>query len=39
MAIDPPGRYCPLYARDHYRQNKTRWREIERFVSQEQLYW
>ncbi len=39
VAIDPPGRYCPLYAREHYRQNKTRWREIERFVSQEQLYW
>lgn len=39
VAIDPPGRYCPLYQRDHYRQNNTRWRETERFVSQEQIYW
>src|SRR5262249_11198683 len=23
--IDPPGRYCPLYQRDHYRENATRW--------------
>ena len=39
VAIDPPGRYCPLYQRDHYRQNPTRWRSIERFVSKQLLYW
>ena len=39
VAIDPPGRYCPLYLRDHYRENSTRWRKIERFVSDEQIYW
>ena len=39
VAIDPPGRYCPLYQRDHYRQDSTRWRKIERFVSSERIYW
>ena len=39
VAIDPPGRYCPLYQRDHYRQDGTRWRKIERFVSSERIYW
>ena len=39
VAIDPPGRYCPLYQRDHYRVNTTRWRKIERFVSKEAIYW
>ena len=39
VAIDPPGRYCPLYQREHYRQNSTRWRKIRRFVSGEQIVW
>jgi hypothetical protein len=39
VAIDPPGRYCPLYQRDHYRADATRWRTIERFVSDESIYW
>jgi hypothetical protein len=30
--IDPPGRNCPLFRRAHYRENQTRWRQIERFV-------
>jgi hypothetical protein len=37
--IDPPGRYCPLYQRAHYRENATRWRKRERFVSHESLPW
>jgi len=37
--IDPPGRYCPFYQRDHYRENTTRWRMIERAVVQENIYW
>jgi len=37
--IDPPGRYCPLYQRGHYRQDSTRWRKIERFVSDETILW
>ena len=39
VAIDPPGRICPLYRREHYRENTTRWRKVERFVSSEQVYW
>jgi len=38
VAIDPPGRQCPLYQREHYRQNTTRWRKVERFVSGETIY-
>ena len=29
----------PAYQRNHDRQNNTRWRETERFVSQERIYW
>ena len=31
VVIDPPGRYCPLYQRDHYRENTTRWRRAQQF--------
>ena len=37
--IDPPGPHCPLYQRAHYRVDATRWRKIERFVSNESVYW
>jgi hypothetical protein len=37
--IDPPGRYCPLYQRAHYRTDATRWRKMERFVSDESIHW
>ena len=37
--IDPPGRYCPLYQRDKYRENKVRTKKVERFVAQQQLDW
>ena len=37
--IEPPGRDCPLYQREHYRQNVTRWKRMPRFVSDESLYW
>ena len=39
VRIDPPGRWCPLYRRDHYRVNSTRWRTIERFVTDESIHW
>lgn len=39
VAISPPGKNCPLFQRDHYRVNATRWRKVQRFVSQENLYW
>ncbi len=38
--IDPPGRFSPFYQRDHYRENSTRWRKTQRFVSEEgPIYW
>ena len=39
VKIDPPGGCCPLYQRDHYRVGSTRWRKIERFVSNEEIHW
>jgi hypothetical protein len=39
VSIDPPGRYHPLFQRDHYRENTTRWRKIERFVADKAIYY
>ncbi len=39
VSIDPPGRYHPLYQRRHYRDDTTRWRKMERFVSRENIRW
>jgi hypothetical protein len=40
--IEPPGKNCPLYQREHYREKlrgtkQSRWRKVKRFVSLEQL--
>jgi len=32
VSIDPPGKHYPYYQRDHYRENKARWVNRERFV-------
>ena len=37
--IDPPGRYWPLFLRDHYRENETRWHKIERYVAERTIYY
>ena len=39
VSIDPPGRYCPLYQRQHYREGTPRWRKVTRFVSNERIDW
>ena len=39
VVIDPPGRYAPLYQRDHYRENQVRWRMASRFVAKEAIHW
>ena len=39
VSIDPPGRYYPLYQRDHYRQDTARMRKVERFIPKEQVDW
>ena len=37
--IDPPGRFGPLYQRQYLRSPDTRWKRIQRFVSDETLIW
>ncbi|MFH1570640.1 MAG: hypothetical protein ABIL09_21800 [Gemmatimonadota bacterium] len=37
--IDPAGEHSPLYQRQHYRRGETRWRDVERFVSAEEVFW
>ena len=39
VAIDQPGRYCPLYQREHFREAETRWRKTKRFVSSDRIHW
>ena len=39
VAIDPPGSSLPLFQRDFYREDVTRWREITRFVSEQSIDW
>ncbi|RKY06227.1 MAG: hypothetical protein DRP56_07810 [Planctomycetota bacterium] len=39
VAMDPMGEFCPLYLREHYRANDTRWHKAERFVSDESIHW
>jgi len=36
VAIDPPGGNCPLFQREHLRENATRWRQRTRFVPDEE---
>ena len=37
--IDPPGKLCPLYQRDHYRDNVTLWKKTTRYVDEQTLDW
>ncbi len=37
--IDPPGKHCPLYQREHYRENKARFKTVERFVAESPIEW
>jgi hypothetical protein len=39
ISIDPPGRYYPLYQRQHYSDDAPRWRRITRFISDEIINW
>ena len=39
VLLDPPGRYCPLYQRDHYRENETRWVRRAAFVAERVIPW
>ena len=37
--IDPPGKYCPLYQREKYRDNKVHTKTTTRFVASQQIDW
>jgi hypothetical protein len=37
--IYPRGQFFPLYQRDHYRNEQTRWKKVQRFVSDEKILW
>jgi DUF1680 family protein len=37
--IDPPGKYCPLYQREKYRENMVYSKEVQRFVANQQIDW
>jgi len=41
VSIDPRGKEpsMPLYQRDKYRENKTRWIKRERFAPVEEIHW
>ena len=39
VAIDPPGMYVPMYQREHYRHNEPFYRNVTRFVSEEDFEW
>ena len=39
VAIDPPGANVPLFQRDHYRSDTTRWRKVTRFVGKNEIEW
>lgn len=39
VAFDPPGKNYPLYQRSHYQKGQVRWKEVTRFVSEEEIDW
>ena len=39
VAIDPPGVDCPLFERDFFRKNTSRWHKVTRFVSDKLIDW
>ena len=39
VAIDPPGRNCPLFQRAHFKQDKAPWQTVPRFVTAERIVW
>ena len=39
IGVDPPGLNGPLYRREHYREDLTRWKKITRFVPEKNFHW
>ena len=36
--IDPPGEHHPIFQKPKYRSGETRWRKVERFVADDQVW-
>ena len=39
VAVDPPGRHCPIFQRAHLREDEVRWRRVQRFVPDRPVAW
>lgn len=39
VGIDPPGVDCPLFQREYYRRDNTRWHKVTRFVGEKSIEW
>ena len=39
VSIDPPGTICPMFLREHYRQDQTRFKKVMQFTADERVYW
>lgn len=37
--ISPKGKWCPLYQRDKYKSNETKYIDMQRFVYDKELRW
>jgi hypothetical protein len=37
--IYPRGTFCPFYQRDQHRDSVVRWKNVTRFISEEQIDW
>ncbi|RKZ71850.1 MAG: hypothetical protein DRQ57_18130 [Gammaproteobacteria bacterium] len=37
--IDPPGKNCPLYQREHFRSNKAKLKKTKRFIPDKIINW
>jgi hypothetical protein len=39
VAVDPPGKYCPMYQRGHYRNGEPLYQKVTRFIASQDLPW
>jgi hypothetical protein len=39
VAVDPPGKYSPLYQRGHYRTGRPLYQKVTRFISAQDVAW
>jgi hypothetical protein len=39
VSVDPPGQKGAIYQRAHYRSDQESWRQVQRFVSNDEISW